>query len=111
MARKPANNSDRTVFASISARGRSVSSIRMSSRKSVEITMRPAVIANTTPLLATAMKMPASAGPMKNARLSTPLATAFAAVSSLGLRARVGVSAACADRKGVLTIVAAIART
>ena len=49
------------------------------------------------------------AGPPKSARLSIPLATAFAAVSSSGVRASVGVSAACAERKGVFAIVAAIA--
>jgi len=43
------------------------------------------------------------------ARLSTVLATAFAAVSSEGDRASDGVSAACAERTGVATIAAAIA--
>ena len=45
---------------------------------------------------------------MKTARLSIPLATAFAAVSSVGLRASAGVSAACAERNGVVAIAAAI---
>jgi hypothetical protein len=40
--------------------------------------------------------------------LSTPLATAFAAVSSSGVRARDGVSAACDERNGVVAIVARI---
>ncbi len=39
-----------------------------------------------------------------------PLATALAAVSSSGVRASVGVSAACDERNGVVAIVAAIER-
>ena len=39
-----------------------------------------------------------------------PLATAFAAVSSSGVRASDGVSAACDERNGVVAIVAAIDR-
>ncbi len=61
-------------------------------------------------MLATATRSPASAGPPKSARLSIPLVTALAAVSSLGLRASDGVSAACAERMGVFAIVAAMAR-
>ena len=61
-------------------------------------------------MLATPSRRPASAGPAKRAMLSTPLATAFAAVSSSGVRASDGVSAACAERNGVFAIVAAIAR-
>ena len=66
------------------------------------------MIANTAPVLATASSNPASAGPANTATLSTLLATAFAAVSSSGVRASDGVSAACAERNGVVAIVAAI---
>ena len=59
-------------------------------------------------MLATARSTPASAGPANTAMLSTPLATAFAAVSSSGVRASVGVRAACDERNGVVAIVAAI---
>ena len=52
---------------------------------------------------------PAIAGPAKTAMLSKVLATAFAAVSSDGVRASVGVSAACAERMGVFAIAAATA--
>ena len=60
-------------------------------------------------MLATPRRTPASAGPAKTAMLSTPLATAFAAVSSSGVLASDGVSAACDERNGVVAIVAAIA--
>ena len=49
------------------------------------------------------------AGPTNAARLSIVLATAFAAVSSDGERASDGVSAAWAERNGVLAMAAAIA--
>ncbi len=80
----------------------------MRSRKSAEITIIAAVTEKTTPVLATASSKPARAGPAKTAMLSMPLATAFAAVSSSGVRASDGVSAACAERNGVVAMVAAI---
>ena len=52
---------------------------------------------------------PKPAGPTKNAMLSTPLTTALAAVNSSAVRARVGVRAACAERYGLVAIVAATA--
>ena len=52
--------------------------------------MSSAVIVKTSPVLATASSTPASAGPANTAMLSIPLATAFAAVSSSGVRARPG---------------------
>lgn len=64
----------------------------------------------TAPALATPRRTPANAGPTKIAMLSIPLATALAAVSSSGVRASPGVRAACAERNGVVAIVAAIAR-
>ena len=80
----------------------------MRRRKSAETTISSAVSVKTSPVLATARRRPASAGPAKIAMLSMPLATALAAVSSSGVRARLGVSAACDERNGVVAIVAAI---
>ena len=60
----------------------------------------------TSPALATASKRPARAGPAKRPTLSSVLTTALAAVSSPGVRASEGVSAASAGRKGVPTIIA-----
>ena len=68
-----------------------------------------AVTTKTAPVLVTARSSPARAGPPKTAKLSTPRATAFAAVSSAGSLASAGISAACADRTGVATIASTIA--
>ena len=81
----------------------------MRRRTSAETASMPAVTAKTTPLPATVSSNPASAGPAKMAMLSNVLATAFAAVSSSGVRASVGVSAACAERNGVAAMAAATA--
>ena len=106
---KPASRSAAIVDASSSRRGRSTFSTWIRSRKSDDATMSSAVVRKTRPVLATPSRMPASAGPAKTAMLSTPLATAFAAVSSSGVRASAGVSAAWDERNGVVAIVAAIA--
>ncbi len=106
---KPASRSPRIVEAASSPRGRSACSTWMRTRNADETTIRAAVVRKTTPVLATPNRTPASAGPANTAMLSTPLATAFAAVSSSGVRASDGVSAACEERNGVVAIVAAIA--
>ena len=68
-----------------------------------------AATAKTTSTPVTASRRPATAGPRKNARLSTVLDTAFVAVSSLGVAASVGMIAACADLYGALAIDVTIA--
>ena len=85
-------------------RGCCVCSTRMRTRKIPEATTNSAVMAKTTSTLATPSRTPARAGPTNIAMLSTPLATALAAVSSSGVRARLGVSAAWAERNGVVAI-------
>jgi hypothetical protein len=55
-----------------------------------EHTKAEAVMRKTTPVLAAMSRRPATAGPRKKPRLSMVLATAFAAVSSAGVRAAVG---------------------
>ncbi len=59
---------------------------------------------NTTPVEVAANRSPPSAGPANVPTLSIVLPTAFAAVSSTGVLARDGVSAACAGWKAVETI-------
>ena len=78
--------------------------------RTAEQTKAEAVMRKTTPVLATTSRTPASAGPTKKPRLSIVLATAFAAVSSPGVRAAEGVTAAMAGRNGVPTKTAAAAR-
>ncbi len=74
--------------------------------KNVDRTNVEAVMKKTIPVLAAASKRPARAGPTKRPMLSSVLTTALAAVSSPGVRASEGVSAASAGRKGVPTIIA-----
>jgi hypothetical protein len=81
----------------------------MRSTSNDDTASKAAVDPKTTSTSVTASIRPARAGPMKKARLSIVLATAFAAVSSAGVDARVGVKAAWAERKGAFTIVAAMA--
>ena len=107
---KPASRSAAMVDASSSRLGFAVRSTDISRRNSAEIAINAAVIAKTTPVLAVAMRTPARAGPAKTAMLSIPLATAFAAVSSSGVRESDGVRAAWDERNGVVAIVAAIDR-
>ena len=68
----------------------------------------PAARMNTVPAPETESTTPPIAGPPKIPTLSIVLETTFAAVSSSGVRANAGVSAASADRNGVkLTLTAA----
>lgn len=66
----------------------------MRRRKKADQSTVAAVRAKTTPMLVTARRRPGKAGPTKKPRLSTVLATAFAAVSSPGARASTRVNAA-----------------
>jgi hypothetical protein len=106
---KPARHSLKIVEASTSPFG-AAASARIRSTRNADRPSAAAVSPKTTSRSVTASRRPATAGPRKNARLSIVLATAFAAVSSLGVRASVGVSAAWAERNGAFAIVAAIAR-
>ena len=108
---KPASLSAAIVDAASSRCGCSLVSIRMSRTNTADTTMSAAVMRKTLPALAVARSAPASAGPAKNATLSMPLATAFAAVSSSGVRASAGVRAACDGRNGVYAIVAVMEST
>jgi hypothetical protein len=105
---KPASRSAAIVDASSSRFGFSSRSTDMRRTNSADTAISAAVMVKTVPMLAAARRAPATAGPAKIAMLSMPLATAFAAVSSSGVRASVGVSAACDDLNGVVAIVAAI---
>ena len=60
-----------------------------------------AVTAKTTHVVETASSTPPIAGPAQKPRLSSVLELTFAAVSSSGVRASAGSSAACAGRKAV----------
>ncbi len=79
--------------------------------KNVDSRNVDAVVKNTISVLAAASKTPAIAGPTKRPMLSSVLTTALAAVSSPGVLATVGMSAASAGRKGVPTIMASPAIT
>ena len=100
IVRKPMSTSEAIVDASVSRSrwGRDTGS-RMT--KSPESNTSPTLKRKTVPVLVTPRRSPAIAGPTKTARLSTVLATAFAAVSSRGDCANEGVMAACAGLKGV----------
>ena len=110
IVRKPASASETTVPGSTSDFGAACGPRTRRSTKA-EMASMAAVIANTTSGPVAASSTPANAGPAKTAMLSTVLATAFAAVSSSGVRASAGVSAACAERNGVAVIAAATAST
>ena len=105
--RKPANASDEEVRA-LDALAGAPPPPEPSRRlmKNVDRRNVDAVVKNTTSVLAAASRSPASAGPTKRPMLSSVLTTAFAAVSSPGVRATDGVSAASAGRNGVPTIIA-----
>ena len=75
-----------------------------------EIPSRPAVRPKTTPMPGRRAGSPAKAGPRKKARLSTRSRRRSPLSARSVFVARAGVSAACAERYGALTIVAAIAR-
>ena len=70
-------------------------------RSSADQTIAPAVTPKTTALELTASRSPPRAGPAKMPTLSIVVAVTFAAVSSSGLRASPGTSAACAGRNAV----------
>jgi hypothetical protein len=62
-----------------------------------------AVTTKTTQTFETASRIPPSAGPTQKPRLSSVLELTFAAVSSSGVRASEGSSAACAGSNAVAT--------
>ena len=84
---------------------------RMPQTMTADRTKVSALTAKTAATSATASRNPASAGPTKNARLSTVLETPLAAVSSSGVFTSDGVSASCAGRKAVPTIGERVAST
>ena len=70
----------------------------------------PAITAKTAPGPLTASSRAASAGPARMLMLSVQLEATLAAVSSSGVRARMGSSAFCAGRVMVIEVAASAAR-
>ena len=97
IVRAPASSSARMDSGTRRSCGGALTPLRSRTDQSIS----PASRMNTVPAPETESTTPPIAGPPKIPTLSIVLETTFAAVSSSGVRANAGVSAACAGRNGV----------